>query len=55
MQNRPEKQAMGWLEKAELERRGSSLAKPRLGHGSLVQGVNCEDPATHEIHLDSVC
>ena len=52
----PEKQAAGWLEKAELgARRQLGWRNPNLDtHGSLVRGVNCEEPASHDIHLDSV-
>ena len=53
----PEKQAMGWLEKAELgEQRQLGWRNPHLDmHGSLVRGVDCEEPSSHEIHPDSVC
>lgn len=52
----PEKQAMGWLEKAELgEQRQPGWRNPNLDmHGSLARGVDCEEPSSHEIHLDSV-
>lgn len=56
MQNRPPaKQAMGWLEKAEQGgQREPGWRNPNLDmHGSLVRGVDCEEPSSHEIHLDS--